>query len=52
MPQQFSNVIDPNTAYNLYADFHTINIDARHYKNFLDIPESVLDEILRGVQYD
>ena len=52
VPQQFSNVIDPNTAYNLYADFHTINIDARHYKNFLDIPESVLDEILRGVQYD
>lgn len=52
VPQQFSNVIDPNAAYNLYADFHTINIDARHYKNFLDIPVSVLDEILKGVQYD
>lgn len=52
VPQQFSNVIDPNAAYNLYTDFHTINIDARGYNNFLDIPESVLDEILRGVQYD
>lgn len=52
VPQQFSNIIDPNAAYNLYVDFHTINIDARHYKNFLDIPVSVLDEILKGVQYD
>ena len=52
VPQQFSNVIDPNAAYNLYTDFHTINIDARRYNNFLEIPEPVLNEILSGVQYD
>ena len=52
VPQQFSNVIDPNAAYKLYTDFHTINIDARRYNNYLDIPEPELNEILSGVQYD
>lgn len=49
--QYFSNIIDYNAAYNLYVDFRTINIEASDH-NLFDIPESVLDGILEGVQYD
>ena len=49
--QYFSNIIDYNAAYNLYVDFRTINIEASDH-NLFDIPELVLDEILKGVQYD